>query len=242
MAGYTASWEHEMVEYANNVATAFGSVAEAIENQREAMSGFSADNDYMYAYQTSHSIEQGMANLTSREIKEKNNPEYVDMWGDNPTALMEEINNKYGQMLETNTIEGILMYASQRQAKINWLSEHGREDLVEQYVDDLSTSSALINAAMFNSNISDYERTRLMEAIDAAGITSGSGRNIMDSDLNYIREYLGLATYDTGGFTGAFGDGGKLAILHEKELVLNQEDTSNLLRTMESLNSLINNI
>lgn len=33
----------------------------------------------------------------------------------------------------------------------------------------------------------------------------------------------------TGGYTGSWGTSGKLAILHEKELVLNKEDTANLL-------------
>ena len=39
----------------------------------------------------------------------------------------------------------------------------------------------------------------------------------------------GLAS---GGYTGAWGASGKLAILHEKELVLNKADTANLLSTV----------
>ena len=35
--------------------------------------------------------------------------------------------------------------------------------------------------------------------------------------------------FDTGGYTGEWGSSGKLAMLHEKELVLNKEDTSNML-------------
>ena len=38
-----------------------------------------------------------------------------------------------------------------------------------------------------------------------------------------------LSSFDTGGYTGAWGVDGKLAILHEKELILNQEDTANIL-------------
>ena len=37
------------------------------------------------------------------------------------------------------------------------------------------------------------------------------------------------AGFDTGGYTGAWGSSGKLAMLHEKELVLNQHDTENIL-------------
>lgn len=35
--------------------------------------------------------------------------------------------------------------------------------------------------------------------------------------------------YDTGGYTGAWGPEGKLAVLHEKEIVLNKKDTENFL-------------
>ena len=41
--------------------------------------------------------------------------------------------------------------------------------------------------------------------------------------------------FDTGGYTGEWGPYGKMAMLHEKELVLNQHDTENLLASMEFL-------
>ena len=46
-----------------------------------------------------------------------------------------------------------------------------------------------------------------------------------------------LTALDTGGYTGAWGKEGRLAVLHEKELVLNKEDTANLLKTIEMLKS-----
>ena len=42
-------------------------------------------------------------------------------------------------------------------------------------------------------------------------------------------------SFDTGGFTGSWGASGKFALLHEKELVLNQEDTANLLASVQIL-------
>jgi SMC interacting uncharacterized protein involved in chromosome segregation len=40
--------------------------------------------------------------------------------------------------------------------------------------------------------------------------------------------------FRSGGYTGDwFGDGGKLAMLHKKEIVLNKDDTSNLLKTID---------
>ena len=51
-----------------------------------------------------------------------------------------------------------------------------------------------------------------------------------------------LQGYDTGGYTGAWGSYGKLAMLHEKELVLNAEDTENFLMSMDILNKIVSTI
>lgn len=46
----------------------------------------------------------------------------------------------------------------------------------------------------------------------------------------YYDEALKLIRgYDTGGYTGSWGPDGRLAVLHQKELVLNAQDTSNFL-------------
>ena len=45
--------------------------------------------------------------------------------------------------------------------------------------------------------------------------------------------------YDTGGYTGSWGNEGRWALLHEKELVLNKNDTSNLLTTVTLLHDLM---
>ena len=43
------------------------------------------------------------------------------------------------------------------------------------------------------------------------------------------KNFTYAAMFDTGGYTGEWSNSGKLGILHEKELVLNQTDTSNIL-------------
>ena len=40
-------------------------------------------------------------------------------------------------------------------------------------------------------------------------------------------------SYDTGGYTGTWGSDGKLAMLHQKEIVLNKADTENLLASVD---------
>ena len=45
-----------------------------------------------------------------------------------------------------------------------------------------------------------------------------------------------LMGYDTGGYTGEWGDSsGKLALLHQKELVLNEDDTANFLSAIDMI-------
>ena len=59
-----------------------------------------------------------------------------------------------------------------------------------------------------------------------------------------LRNYY-YSAFKTGGYTGSWGNTGKLAVLHEKELVLNKEDTRNILsavnivKTMDDLLSSI---
>jgi hypothetical protein len=48
-----------------------------------------------------------------------------------------------------------------------------------------------------------------------------------------------LEGFDTGGYTGSWGSYGKLAMLHEKELVLNAHDTDNFLNTMEAMERIL---
>lgn len=52
-----------------------------------------------------------------------------------------------------------------------------------------------------------------------------------------------LSGYDTGGYTGDWGDNsGKLALLHKKELVLNKSDTSNLLQGIQILRNIVDSV
>ena len=47
--------------------------------------------------------------------------------------------------------------------------------------------------------------------------------------------------FKSGGYTGEWDDSGKLAVLHQKELVLNESDTSNLLKAVDSIRELTSN-
>lgn len=60
-------------------------------------------------------------------------------------------------------------------------------------------------------------------------------------DLGWIKKSQ-LFGYDTGGYTGTWGEDGRLALLHQKELVLNKDDTANMLSAMNVLRGIVSKI
>ena len=62
-------------------------------------------------------------------------------------------------------------------------------------------------------------------------------------DMDYLgRKRMTLFGFDTGGYTGSWGTEGRLAMLHQKELILNAEDTENFLSALGILRSIVETI
>ena len=62
------------------------------------------------------------------------------------------------------------------------------------------------------------------------GVATGIG------DFNSLKKRYGYTGYATGGYTGDWsGNDGKLALLHQKELILNAEDTKNILSSVSMI-------
>lgn len=56
-----------------------------------------------------------------------------------------------------------------------------------------------------------------------------------------LKQYY-YGAFDTGGYTGAWGAEGKFAMLHEKELVLNKDDTTNFLQAIDIIRQISDTI
>lgn len=69
-------------------------------------------------------------------------------------------------------------------------------------------------------------------------------REELRRQLHELEARYGLTPsgYETGGYTGEWGDDGRLAILHQKELVLNAKDTSNILSAVDVVRQLASSI
>lgn len=80
--------------------------------------------------------------------------------------------------------------------------------------------------------------------LKASDLNSGHLGNYGGQNIS-IEEYRRrkLQGYATGGYTGEWGDSsGRLAVLHEKELVLNSDDTANILSAVDMIRSISNAI
>lgn len=68
--------------------------------------------------------------------------------------------------------------------------------------------------------------------------------NVQTSGYKYYLDNARVNTYsfDTGGYTGEWDNSGKLAILHQKELVLNKDDTENILNAVEFVRGIASSI
>ncbi len=83
-------------------------------------------------------------------------------------------------------------------------------------------------------------------AIDSEGKVHWTSITNEAKAKKYLKENFGATknfqSYDTGGYTGSWGNSGKLAFLHEKELVLNADDTKNFLAGINILRDVVKSI
>ena len=70
-----------------------------------------------------------------------------------------------------------------------------------------------------------------MNFTDVHDLYGGVAAYFPDNWNDFVKkmEQANVPTFDTGGYTGSWGPEGRLAMLHQKEIVLNAHDTENLL-------------
>ena len=130
----------------------------------------------------------------------------------------------------------------------NWIKVGGNyASLVDSFATQYGFSQDIANQR--NRGISDEDILNLIiKKLNLGTLSypssqnSGNG-NIITQGVDWLKDIFGFAT---GGYTGDWSsDDGKLAVLHQKELVLNASDTENILgavsaiRDLSSINSSI---
>ena len=103
-----------------------------------------------------------------------------------------------------------------------------------------STGRIRKQLGQFDSSSRTYKLMTMNGAVYEGGgwwnYPSGMKNQIESLAADYSRSQL--KHYDTGGYTGDWGSEGRIAVLHQKELVLNQEDTKNMLAAVQSIREL----
>lgn len=126
----------------------------------------------------------------------------------------------------------------------NWLLNGGSKD-DEQYKQWEREREAKIDSMGLSQDYYGYRGDEFQNKLDTYIENDLEGYTIADAvdafeqageNLEQVSEQLNqLTSYGTGGFTGNWGSRGKLAVLHEKELVLNPADTENIVSAVGML-------
>ena len=91
--------------------------------------------------------------------------------------------------------------------------------------------------ALMIQKFGESNGTALYNAVQAK-FNSGYGYNGgLEHDYAYYKNYSPSA-FESGGYTGDWDSSGKLGILHQKELVLNADDTVNMLQAVQTIRDL----
>lgn len=99
------------------------------------------------------------------------------------------------------------------------------------------------NTSGFKTTAGSYGRipTDAQNALWNSMNTNEKVKGVVEANLSKFAGLGIFKSFDTGGYTGAWNSGsGKLAMLHEKELVLNKQDTENMLKMVDIARSVIN--
>lgn len=90
--------------------------------------------------------------------------------------------------------------------------------------------------------VSYYDYVLEIEGLSEKLKNAFAESNLLKSfEISVSENNSNIAGFDTGGFTGRF-KGGKLGVLHEKKLILNQKDTENILSAVKLTNNMMDKI
>lgn len=99
---------------------------------------------------------------------------------------------------------------------------------------------------MSEGNYGNMASTARINKFYEMGYKLGEGKFTGYTNFTQIPDWLWEETvgktFRTGGYTGSWGESGKLAVLHEKELVLNKEDTQNMLSSIKMVREIASEI
>lgn len=174
-------------------------------------------------------------------------------------ALKDALSQLEQKTAEASYWEGVANGTISRGGDSGSSSDSG-DDTVNGYAKDYDTASGIAREIWTYGSWGN-DPTRNAELAEAFGedfaqwvqdilneeIASSGGYSLVDYSSNeYSRQ--NILGYDTGGYTGSWSDktddekNGKLALLHQKELVLNATDTQNILSAVDIIRNMTDSL
>ena len=122
-------------------------------------------------------------------------------------------------------------------AGTNW----SQDDLIEGIAGNIWTYGGWANDPTRHADLSARFGEDIAQAIQNY-VNYGMSALMHDWQSGYYSQFDPSA-FDTGGYTGDWGDkDGRLAVLHQKEIVLNEDDTRNLLSIVQAARDMVSNM
>lgn len=244
--------ELDFKDLASNISTTFANITTATSNWASAHSG-SIDaairkNDQLIAsygelldawsdYQTAINTSTDTSTDTSLDTKETIGTDgtgtgfgtTTDIGGGGGGEDGSEVSDEALEDAKTEKLKKGIAFAIWSHPNSGWGHGNSHVNLTsgERY-DKLKEMGLDPNAVQ--QQINAYSGMSIKEMAEDSGIDA-TYANRAEALKDYT--YNNFA-FDTGGYTGAWNNkAGRWALLHEKELVLNKEDTSNILKTID---------
>lgn len=191
------------------------------------------------------------------KLGEKLNNTYIDIWDSIIKSQNESdviLQSAYEDMLvsyrnyikemslESNELEDVIIKTAQIIEEVILVMSKTIDSMVakakESSVEALSHATSAHESMISAIRSAEGASQAAARAAESAAKAARSATDILNNNKSSTKKPVGM---DTGGYTGNF-QGGKLAILHEKELVLDKFDTKNLLDTISITRDLFKNI
>jgi TP901 family phage tail tape measure protein len=163
----------------------------------------------------------------------------VELRKENLQSLLEDKQLQTEQnknVAQTNYDNGLLNFDKRIAAETSFYDNLANNDRAFQEIankiNSNNNTSTMDYLKWFSSQIGAHS-AEIGESISTNFMDAITRALAMLSSKNYGGSVFPTA-FDTGGYTGSFGGSkGKMAMLHEKEIVLNKSDTSNFLKAID---------
>ena len=215
-----------LVEKNNDLLNRMNEELTSIERLKDAAHALMEQYNDVYeaAIRAASAIHETLQETRADNISDKNDDD--DNWIEDDVNRGPGVSKKSGAKVtyleggngDSFIYKDSLKYATDEQIKASTLEVHAYGN----------TDPSLLN--LFTNQIDTGVRS-----------TVSTLKNNISEKIN--QKLKKISSLDSGGYTGQWsGDSGRLALLHQKELVLNPEDTTNLLNSVQILKSMMNSL